>query len=65
MSLHSEKCSILRVHRKRFSILHNYNLKGHILTSEETAKYLGVELTKDMSLKPHIQNVTRKGNSTL
>ena len=65
MSFHPEKCSILRVHRKRSPILHNYTLKGHTLASEETSKYPGVELTKDMSWKPHIQNVTRKGNSTL
>ena len=65
MSFHPEKCSILRVHRKRSPILHNYTLKGHILASEETSKYLGVELTKDMSWKAYIQNVTRKGNSTL
>jgi len=65
MSFNPEKCCILRVCRKRSPILYSYTLKGHTLACEEASKYLGVELTKDMSWKPHIQKVIKKGNSSL
>ena len=65
MSFHPEKCSILRVHRKRSPVLFAYSLKGHILTCEESTKYLGVEISKDMAWKLHIDRTVKKGNNTL
>jgi len=65
MSFNPEKCCILRVCRKRSPLLYSYTLKGHTLACEDASKYLGVELTKDMSWKPHIQQVIKKGNSSL
>ena len=65
MSFHREKCSILRVHSKRAPVIFNYSLKGHTLTCEESTKYLGVEISQDMSWKLHIDKTVKKGNSTL
>ena len=65
MSFHPEKCSILRVHRKRAPVIFNYSLKGHTLTCDESTKYLGVEISQDMSWKLHIDKTVKKGNSTL
>ena len=65
MSFHSEKCSILRVHRKRAPAIFNYSLKGHTLTCDESTKYIGVEISQDMSWKLHIDKTVKKGNSTL
>ena len=48
MSFHPEKCSILRVHRKRSPIMFSYSLKGHTLNCEESTKYLGVEICYDI-----------------
>ena len=36
MSFHPEKCSVLRVHRKRSPIIYDYSLKGHILDTDST-----------------------------
>ena len=38
MSFNPEKCSILRVHRKRAPVIFNYSLKGHTLTCDESTK---------------------------
>jgi hypothetical protein len=40
MSFHPEKCSIIRVHRKRNPIIYPYSLKGHTLEIDSTTKYL-------------------------
>ena len=65
MSFHTEKCSILRVHRKRAPVIFNYSLKGHTLTCDESTKFLGVEISQDMSWKLHIDKAVKKGSSTL
>ena len=65
MSFHPEKCSILRVHRKKTPVIFNYSLKGHTLKCEESTKYLGVEISQDMSWKLHTDKTVKKGNSTL
>ncbi len=65
MSFHPEKCSILRVHRKRSPCTYNYSLKGHVLTSETASKYLGVTLTSSLSWNTHIDKISKKGNSAL
>jgi len=65
MSFHPEKCTVLRVHRKRNPIIHNYTLKGHILEPEECTKYLGVHIAHNISWNTHIDKITKKGNSTL
>ena len=65
ISFNPEKCSILRVHRKRTPLLFDYSLKGHILKCEESTKYLGLELSRDMNWKLHIDKTMKKGNSTL
>ena len=65
MSFHPEKCSFLRVHRKTSPIMFSYSLKGHTLNCEESTKYLGVEISQDMTWKLHIDKTVKKGNSTL
>ena len=65
MSFHPEKCSIMRVHRKRQPIEYAYSLKGIKLTEEESTKYLGVHITQTLSWNHHIDKTTKKGNSTI
>ena len=64
MSFHPEECSILRVHRKRAPVIFNYSLKGHTLTCDDSTKYLGVEISQDMSWKLHIDKTVKKENSS-
>ena len=65
MDFHPDKCSILRVHRKRDPLLHNYSLKGHILASEQHTKYLGVLISQDLTWTTHINTMVKKANSVL
>ena len=65
MDFHPDKCSILRVHRKKDPLLHNYSLKGHILASERHTKYLGVLISQDLTWTTHINTMVKKANSVL
>ena len=65
MCFHPEKCSILRVTRARSPVLHPYTLKGQILLTDEQSKYLGVDITSNLSCNPHIDRIVKKGNSML
>ena len=60
MSFHPEKCSILRVYRKRNPIIYDYTLKGHKLVSEQQTKYLGVHISQNLSWKYHIDKTAIK-----
>ena len=65
MEFHPQKCSVLRVSRSRSPISHPYKLKGHILITEDTTKYLGVDLQTTLSWKTHIDRISKKSNSKL
>ena len=62
---HPQKCSVLRVSRSKPPISHPYKLKGPILITENTTKYLGVDLQTTLSWKTHIDRISKKTNSML
>ena len=64
MSFHPEKCSVLRVIRARNQFTLDYSLKGNTLTTEETTRYLGCDLSSSLSWKKHIDKAVKKANST-
>ena len=65
MSFHPDKCNIMRVTRSKNPILFNYHLKGHQLVAADTTKYLGVDLSHDLSWSHYIDRTTKKANSML
>jgi hypothetical protein len=65
MSFHLDKCNIMRVTRSKNPILFNYHLKGHQLVAADTTKYLGVDLSHDLSWSHHTDRTTKKSNSML
>ena len=66
MQFHPEKCNILRIHRKRHPSIYNYQLKGHKLNSETTTKYLGINISQNLSWNTHVDKISsKKGNSML
>ena len=67
MEFPPQKCSVLSVSRSRSPIRHSYKLNGHILITEDTAKYLelGVDLQTTLSWKTHIDRISKKPNSML
>ena len=65
MKFHPNKCNLLRVTRRKKPITTTYRIREHQLEEVETAKYLGVILSKDLSWKAHVKMVTCKANHTL
>ena len=60
MDFHPEKCSIIRIHRKRTPVIEDYYLKGQKLAVDNQTRYLGVEITSDLQWKHHIDKITKK-----
>ena len=66
MSFHSEKCNILRVHRKRAPVIFNCSIKGHTLKREESTKNLKeLRFHKICLGNCKIDMNVKKGKSTL
>ena len=65
MDFYPDKCSILRVHRKKDPLVNQYSLKGHTLATEHHTKYLGVTISEDLTWTTHINNTVKKANSVL
>jgi hypothetical protein len=68
MKFHPGKCNVLpvtrKLHENRLSRF-DYELHGHVLETVENTKYLGVTISTDLSWDDHIDQITRKANSTL
>jgi hypothetical protein len=43
----------------------SYNIHGHTLEVVDSAKYLGLSIHKSLKWNDHINQVTKKANSTL
>ena len=65
MAFHPKKCSVLSITRSRSPVKYSYRLKGHVLESQDSTKYLGVDIQSSLSLKTHIDRITKKSNSML
>ena len=54
----------MTVSRRRKQAVNDYSLYGQVIGKVEKAKYLGVELTKDLSWVSHVHTITAKTNRT-
>jgi hypothetical protein len=64
MEFHGSKCQLLRITNKRKPFARDYDIHGHKLEEVESAKYLGVTIQKNLSWNIHIDQITKKANST-
>ena len=65
MDFNPSKCQVLHISRSRNPIKHSYILHGKVLQEVDHAKYLGLDISRDLSWNNHIQNVTVKANRIL
>jgi hypothetical protein len=65
MSFNPDKCEVLRITNKRNKIMANYYIHGQQLQIIDNAKYLGLTISKNFSWNNHVNNITKKANSTL
>ena len=49
MAFHPNKCSTMRISRSKSPHSKTYILKGHALTTEDSTRYLGLEIQSNMS----------------
>ena len=59
------KCQVLHITRSRKPVMSRYFMHNQELESVDTAKYLGVNISKDLSWNTHIKNITASANRTL
>ena len=65
MEFNPDKCEIIRItNRRKKKIVTNYSIHEHQLKEVKGAKYLGVTIDRTLSWNEHINNVTKKANST-
>ena len=64
MEFNPSKCQILHITKSKL-LNTQYTLYGQVLESTNTAKYLGVTLSKELSWNEHINSITAKANRTL
>ena len=59
------KCNIMRISHAGNPITRFYSLCGQVLLEVDTAKYLGVNLSAELSWFPHVSGIRSQANSTL
>ena len=65
MSFNADKCFIIQSGTKRNKLKFDYNIHNQTLQDVQSSKYLGVNISQDLSWKPHIPNITKKEKKTL
>ena len=64
MEFHPQKCQTMHNTNKRKPMSVPYNIHGHVLEEVDTAKYLWVNIHKQLNWNHHISSVTKKANNT-
>ena len=65
MEFNPSICQVLHITRSRKPVLSRYVMHNQELESVDKAKYLGVNISKDLSWNTHINNITASANRTL
>ena len=65
MEFNPSKCQVLHTGRARQLIHSKYTLHVEILESVDSARYLGVSISKDLTWNKHINEIVTKSNETL
>ena len=65
MRFNVTKCNIMRISQSRTPLTKSYTISGHILHEVSNAKYLGVNITSDLSWSNHVNATAKKANSAL
>ena len=64
MEIHLQKCQTMHITNKRKPITVPYTIHGHVLREVDTAKYLRVNIHKQLSWNHHTSSITKKASNT-
>ena len=65
MLFHPDKCNVLRITQARSPVLFDYSLMNQTLEAEAQSKYLGVDISSNLSWNQHIDRIVKKDNSMI
>ena len=65
MHFNPSKCQVINITKRKKKVETSYTLHGVTLEAVTSAKYLGVTISDDLTWHQHIDNITKKANSTL
>ena len=65
MAFNPDKCEVIRITKKHKPFIFDYKLHNKILQTTKNAKYLGLNISDDLTWSKHINQTTAKGNNTL
>jgi len=65
MSFNASKCNSISITRKKKKIHHSYTLHNQILEHVPSTRYLGVDISSDLTWKNHIDRTCAKANRQL
>ena len=65
MEFNPSKCQVLHITRSCRPIRYNYTMHGQTLDSVEKARYLGVDISLDLSFSHHIDRITTNAQKNL
>ena len=65
MEFNPDKCTVIHITRSKKPIPSSYVLHGRVLETVPSAKYLGVNISSNLTWNDHIQKVSTSGNRTL
>ena len=64
MEFHPQKCQTMHITNKRKPITVPYTIHGHVLEEVDTAKYLEINIHKQLNWNHHISSVKKNANNT-
>ena len=65
MEFNPGKCQVLHISNSNDPLQSQYTLHGQVLESTDSAKYLGINISKTLKWNYHINEITNKANRTL
>ncbi|MCW4309234.1 MAG: reverse transcriptase domain-containing protein [Candidatus Thiodiazotropha endolucinida] len=65
MEFNPGKCQVLHITRSQNPIKTQYTMHGQVLESVPTARYLGVDISTNLSFNTHINRITANANKSL
>ena len=64
MEFNPSKCQVIHITRSRRPAQNKYYLHGVLLEAVPAAKYLGVDISENLSWNTHISRISKKANQT-